>query len=767
MKRLFLALLLLLGLAINLCATDPWQEPEVLTGSMCVMAHVRINGLDAASGDVLAAFVDVDGEPELRGKAAIQVLDGTAGCLIQIYTEADEEMIRFRVWDDSAEQIYDDPIYLASEVEGLLGDFPDNMYPVNTWETPVADPWPNPQILPGSMIVMARVNICDQEAADGDILAAFVNVNGIDVLKGKASVQVIEGIAGCLIQVFTQTAGEQIHFKVWDVDAQQVYSDARLLSSEIDTALGSYPNSLYYINAGGIIQQVATPLISPESGLYTTAQTVVISCTIPSAIIRFSTDGSDPDEEDDIYTAPITVPLQSSLQIKAKAYLSGWMPSLISSASYTVTGQVTDPVFSPPPGNYNASIHVTMQCSTPGASIHYTTNGLDPSPDSPQYENPIQLPMNSQWNFRAKAFLDGWEPSNTVSAVYNIPGTVATPDIAPPAGTYTEPITVSMICGTDGAQIYYTTDGSEPSMASPLYTAPVNVFSSSTIKAKAFKQGLVPSSTITAQYVITGTVATPSISPPTGTYTEPITVSMICSTQGAQIYYTTNGSEPSMASTPYTMPVSVSSSCTIKAKAFKQGWIPSSTITAHYVITGTVATPSFAPPPGQYQGTVYVQISCSTPNSQIHYTLNGGNPDIYSDLYTVPLEITENCTIKARAFLDYWIPSPIATAEYEIVSAIPDTPPLPSVTGIQNLYPNPFSKSLTIQLGIKEREQDYRLAIYNLRGECVWQRRGTAKGSFELFWDGCSNGGARMPAGVYLLSFTSGSHRSLRKVLLK
>ena len=80
--------------------------------------------------------------------------------------------------------------------------------------------------------------------------------------------------------------------------------------------------------------------------------------------------------------------------------------------------------------------------------------------------------------------------------------TVATPTFNLPGGTYTSEQTVSISCATEGATIRYTTDGSEPKESSPVYTAPINITSTTTLKAKAFKAGMNPSATAVAVYTI-------------------------------------------------------------------------------------------------------------------------------------------------------------------------------------------------------------------------------------------------------------------------
>lgn len=85
----------------------------------------------------------------------------------------------------------------------------------------------------------------------------------------------------------------------------------------------------------------------------------------------------------------------------------------------------------------------------------------------------------------------------------------------------------------------------------------------------------------------TPTVATPTFNPAAGTYTSAQNVTISTTTADASIYYTTNGDEPTESSTPYTAPVSVAVSTTLKAKAYKAGMDPSTTATAAYTINPT------------------------------------------------------------------------------------------------------------------------------------------------------------------------------------
>ena len=60
---------------------------------------------------------------------------------------------------------------------------------------------------------------------------------------------------------------------------------------------------------------------------------------------------------------------------------------------------------------------------------------------------------------------------------------------------YNRPLTITMTCADEDAEIHYTTDGSDPTMKSPKYKSSFVIVNTCTIKAKAFKKGMMESFT--------------------------------------------------------------------------------------------------------------------------------------------------------------------------------------------------------------------------------------------------------------------------------
>jgi hypothetical protein len=92
--------------------------------------------------------------------------------------------------------------------------------------------------------------------------------------------------------------------------------------------------------------------------------------------------------------------------------------------------------------------------------------------------------------------------------------------------------------------------------------------------------------------------ASPTFNPAPGTYPSAQTVSLSSATAGATIFYTTDGTTPTTASTPYTGPIAVSVTTTIRAIATGTGFtnsaVASGTFTIQSPTTGTLFSDDFA-----------------------------------------------------------------------------------------------------------------------------------------------------------------------------
>ncbi|MDL2308288.1 chitobiase/beta-hexosaminidase C-terminal domain-containing protein [Bacteroidales bacterium OttesenSCG-928-B11] len=94
-------------------------------------------------------------------------------------------------------------------------------------------------------------------------------------------------------------------------------------------------------------------------------------------------------------------------------------------------------------------------------------------------------------------------PGATVISQFSITlPVVATPDISPTGGVYTEAQTVQITCETTGASIYYTLDGTTPDENGLPYSNPIVIENSCILKAIAMKTEMTASNTATCEYII-------------------------------------------------------------------------------------------------------------------------------------------------------------------------------------------------------------------------------------------------------------------------
>jgi hypothetical protein len=424
---------------------------------------------------------------------------------------------------------------------------------------------------------------------------------------------------------------------------------------------------------------VATPTFNPTAGSYATAQTVTIATTTSGATIRYTTDGSTPSETaGTVYSAPVSVSTNET--INAIAYKTGLTDSAIGNAVYAIA--VATPTFNPTAGSYTTGQTVTVATTTAGATIRYTTDGSTPSETvGTVYSAPVSVSTNE--TLKAIAYKTGLTDSGIGSAVYVI--AVATPTFNPPAGSYATTQTVTIATTTSGATIRFTTDGSTPSeTVGTVYSGPVTVSTNETLKAIAYKTGMADSAVAPAAYVMA--VAPPTFNPPAGNYTATQTVTIATTTSGATIRYTTDGSTPSeTVGTLYSSPVSVSKNQTINAIAYETGMTDSAVPSAAYTIAPPVVTPTFSPAAGTYTTTQTVTISTTTSGASIRYTTDGSTPsETAGTLYSGPISVNVNETIKAIAYASGMSDSALASAAYNVPISVTLAPAPATLSGGQN-----------------------------------------------------------------------------------
>jgi uncharacterized repeat protein (TIGR03803 family) len=244
---------------------------------------------------------------------------------------------------------------------------------------------------------------------------------------------------------------------------------------------------------------------------------------------------------------------------------------------YTPPAPVITLTFAPRPAVYALAQTVSISDSLPGSAIYYTTNGKTPTTASTLYKDPIDVTRNT--TIKAIAVHDT-DTSAVATAVYVI--LAERPTITPVSGAYSDAQWVEIRDTTPGAAIHYTTNGTVPTAASPIYSKRFEVAVNETVSAIAIatEYGNSP----VAKAKITIETAMPVISPNGGAVAKGAKVSITDATTGAAIYYTTNGTLPTTGSKRYTGALSVESPETVKAIAVAAKHVASSVATTKFTI---------------------------------------------------------------------------------------------------------------------------------------------------------------------------------------
>lgn len=142
--------------------------------------------------------------------------------------------------------------------------------------------------------------------------------------------------------------------------------------------------------------------------------------------------------------------------------------------------------------------NVTLATTSAGSTIYYTTDGSTPNSSSTAYSGSFSIGGLS-YPITVKAIaIRGGNSSSVASVTYN------NPQCAMPVISITQAGAVTISCATEGATIYYTTDGTTPTAGSTAYSGSFNVANLTTVKAIAIKAGCDNSDVASEEYLSSG-----------------------------------------------------------------------------------------------------------------------------------------------------------------------------------------------------------------------------------------------------------------------
>ena len=184
------------------------------------------------------------------------------------------------------------------------------------------------------------------------------------------------------------------------------------------------------------------------------------------------------------------------------------------------------------------------------------------------------------------------EATTTVNVEYEIIGVTANPVASVPSGSTVDKGTaVTLSCETEGAVIYYTLDGTCPCDASALLYdgSPIIINEDTELRVMAVADGLYESDIVVYHYYVSVLKATakPVASIPSGSTVDKGTaVTLSCETEGAVIYYTLDGTSPSVdAALLYDgSPIIINDDTELRIMAVAPGCYESEVVVLHFYV---------------------------------------------------------------------------------------------------------------------------------------------------------------------------------------
>ncbi len=345
-----------------------------------------------------------------------------------------------------------------------------------------------------------------------------------------------------------------------------------------------------------VVETVATPAFSLAEGEYEGSATVEITCATDGATIYYTLDGSTPTTASAVYDGAIT--LTESATVSAIAVLDGYNDSEVATATYTIKtvsgGDDDEPT---------ATVtKYRLKNVQKGGNVYYfkyagETDGLTlttTESEATLYTRTDRDAANGIYNFqsedgnyliwtgRGMSSNTGYNSGLGYYATYNstycdltISEMVLGGNVEPFTGTYYT-IKGSRLLDGSNAEVYFVikNGGTFDGANSPYYNSNYScAFIIEEVEVEVEGGEVVE------------TVATPVISPNGGEVESGAAITITCTTEGATIYYTLDGTTPSASNgTEYTTSFALTSEATIKAIAVLDGYNDSEVATASFTI---------------------------------------------------------------------------------------------------------------------------------------------------------------------------------------
>ena len=428
---------------------------------------------------------------------------------------------------------------------------------------------------------------------------------GVDVINATTNIQTVSGnVTVCDVPVANFTANAttgnntlSVQFAdnssnipsswVWDLNGDGVIDSTLQNPTWTYSTPGVYTVVLTVTNVAGnntltrvgyiTVYDTIPPTVTTNvtSGAYNTPQEVGLTVS-ENATIYYALNGGAITK----YTGPITINNSATLAYFAMDTAGNISPIyiqtyVIDTIAPTVTANVTNGIF-------NSTQTVSLTSDDGSSTIYYTIDGSDPTVSSTVYTGPITVSNTTTLKYVAVDEANNASPSYTQTYIIDTMAPNVTANGT--GGVFNKAQTVVLTSDDPTATIYYTTDGTDPTTSSTVYTGAISISNTTTLKYVAVDEANNASPIYTETYIIDMVAPTVTANVTSGVFNSAQTVVLTSDDVNSTIYYTTDGTDPSRL---YTGTITVANTTTLKYLAVDGVGNQSPVYTQSYVIDTT------------------------------------------------------------------------------------------------------------------------------------------------------------------------------------
>ncbi len=414
--------------------------------------------------------------------------------------------------------------------------------------------------------------------------------------------------------------------------------------------------------------------LEPAPGIYRDPLMLTISVP-PDVRVHFTLDGSEPSLYSAVYRRPVRIEKDTVVRYFTVDPMG--VRGKVLEAFYRIEGtrgpeEGLRTTVDPPGGSYSDRIIVRLDSSV-GATIYYTIDGSEPDTSSSIFTTPLILSGDTHLRFFAVG-LDGVrEPLREERYVFQLVSrlvdtTPPTVRVAPAPEDYRAGDRVRIEANEDST-IYYTTDGSEPTEDSEIFTEPVLLRQNTVLRFFGVDRQGNRSGEQTAEYTVDNVPPTVTASPQAGLQRPPLLARLVSSEEDATVYFTLDGSMPDEGSEIYHEPIVLVDDTIVRFFALDAAGNRGEVSEVRYTIDGTPPRTAVNPPEGQYKPPVTVTLETEE-GARIYYSLDGRDPDPDSPVYTSSFTFHEPVILKFYAVDGVGNQEPIQTHRYGFINGV-------------------------------------------------------------------------------------------------